>query len=117
MNYSYVMGVDSSIEILKEKGFNIETDGDNYMVSFSKNNSEIWETFISKHLEPGYWNEYLTDDGVVFLFHLESGIKKYVVYDYQNDEVLRFCEKLCECKFESIKSMLLGNHFYKNKIK
>ena len=114
MYYSYVMGIDSSIMELKEQGFIIQNDGDNYMVAFSKEKSMIWEEFIVNHLEIGYWNEYLTEKEVVFLFHLEDGIKKYKVYDYKNDEVLALCEKLCECKFESIKAMLIGNHYYKN---
>ena len=110
------MGIDSTINDLKNEGFIVEADGNNYMVSFSEDKSEIWETFISTHLKLGFWNEYLTDTGVVFLFHLQDGIKKYVVNDYENDEVLRLCEKLCKCKFESIKNMLRENHFYKDKI-
>lgn len=117
MNYSYVMGIDVLITELKKEGFIIESDGENYMVSFPKEKSDLWERFISQNLELGYWNEYLTDDGVVFLFNLEGRIKKYIVYDYDNEEVLKICEKLCECKFKSIKDMLIGNHFYKDKIK
>ena len=55
----------------------------------------------------------MTEDKVVILFHLEDGIKRYEVCDYQNNEVLALCEKLCECKFESLRAMLVGNHFYK----
>ena len=116
MNYSYVMGIDSLINVLKNQGFVVEVDGKNYMVSFPEDKTVIWENFISTHLELGYWNEYLTDVGVVFLFHLQDGIKKYIVNNYENDEVLGLCEKLCDCKFESIKNMLSGNHFYKDKI-
>ena len=116
MYHSYVMGIDSSIKALKFSGFTIEQDGTNYMVSFSKENASIWEEFISNHLEFGYWNEYLTESGVIFLFHLQEGIKRYVVDHYENEEVLNLCETLCECKFESMKSMLRGNHFYKDKI-
>ncbi len=112
MYHSYVMGVDDSILELKRQGFTIENDGDNYMVSFPASKSWIWEAYITKHLQLGYWNEYLTEDKVVFLFHLEDGIKKYEVYDFSNDEVLSLCEKLCECKFTSIRDMLVGNHFY-----
>lgn len=112
MNYSYVMGIDNSILILKEQGFIIENDGDNFMVSFEKDKSSIWEDYISKHLQLGYWNEYIQDGVVIFLFHLESGIERYEVYFYENSEVLALCEKLCECKFDSIYSMLKGNHFY-----
>lgn len=117
MNYSYVMGIDDSINVLEAQGFVIEKSRNNYMVSFPEDKTQIWENFITKHLELDYWNEYLTHNGVVFLFHLKDGIKKYVVYNYENAEVLKLCEKLCGRKFESIKSMLIGNHFYKDKIK
>lgn len=111
------MGIDETINALKEQGFQIEKDnGNNYMVSFEAHKANEWEEFISKHLEIGYWNEYLANDSVVFLFHLEDGFKKYIVENFENNDVLKLCEKLCECKFESIKSMLIGNHFYKDKI-
>lgn len=113
MYHSYVMGIDYTIMELRNQDFDVQKDGDNYMVSFQEEKSNIWEDFISKHLELGYWNEYLTEDRVVFLFHLENGIKRYEVYNFENNEVLALCEKLCECKFESIKAMLVGNHFYK----
>ncbi len=113
MNHSYVMGANDSIFELEKHGFTIEKEWNNYMVSFPIDKSNLWEEYISKHLELGYWNEYISENGVVtFLFHLKDGIKKYVVYFYSNDEVLALCEKLCECKFESIYAMLKGNHFY-----
>ena len=67
----------------------------------------------SEHLQFEYWNEYLIGDEVVFIFHIQDGIKKFKVENYENDEVLKLCEMLCECKFESIKDMILGNWFYK----
>jgi len=112
MNHSYVMGTDNSILELKKQGFIIENDGDNFMVSFEKEKASLYEEYISKHLQLGYWNEYIQDGVVIFLFHLECGIKRYEVYFYENNEVLALCENLCECKFESIYSMLKGNHFY-----
>ena len=33
-----------------------------------------------------YWNEYLTDDKIIFLFRLEDGFKRYEVKNYENDE-------------------------------
>lgn len=113
MYYSYAMGIDNRIMELVSQGFDIQNDGDNFMVSFPEEKSNVWEEFIKQYLELGYWNEYLTEDRVVFLFHLEDGIERYVVYNYENSEVLALCEKLCECKFESIREMLEGNHFYK----
>ncbi len=113
MNYSYVLGVGNSIMELASQGFAIKTDGDHYTVAFSSEKSAIWEDFISNHLELGYWNEYLTENSVVFLFHLEHGIQRYVVSDFHNDEVLALCEKLCECRFGSLREMLTGNPYYR----
>lgn len=113
MYHSYVMGIGESINALTAEGFEIRNDGSNYMVAFPKENCFRWEAFISNNLELGYWNEYLTEDGVVFLFHLDDGIRRYEVYNFDNDEVLALCERLCECKLESLKHMLTGNHYYK----
>ena len=113
MYHSYVMGADDSIYSLCEYGFVIEKEWNNYKVSFDNDKASMWENYISSHLQVGYWNEYITDGGVVvFLFHLDDGIKRYEVYFYENDEVLRLCERLCECEFESIYSMLKSNQFY-----
>lgn len=116
MYYSYVMGVNDSIKKLIEQGFTIENDGENFMVSFPKDRASDWENYISKHLKTGYWNEYLDGNIVVFLFHLQDGIKRFEVFDYSDDDVLKLCEKLCDRKFDSLKIMLSDNHFYKNKI-
>ena len=117
MYHTYVMGIDNSISELEKEGFIIENDGPNYKVSFPRNKSELWESFIKGHLEVEYWNEYLTEDKVVFLFHLQDGFKRYEVDNYVNDEVLHLCEELCNCGFESIKKMLSDNGFYKTIIK
>ena len=113
MYHSYVMGIDKSIFDLSQEGFIIQNDGDNFTISFTKNKATVWENFIKKHLEVEYWNEYLTDDKVVFLFHLQDGFKRFEVENFNNEEVLQLCEKLCNCKFESIKKMLSDNWFYK----
>lgn len=113
MYHSYVMGIDDAIYALAAEGFTIRNDGSNYMVAFPKEKCSQWEVFISNHLELGYWNEYLTEDRVVFLFRLEDGIRRYEVHNFDNDEVLYLCERLCECKFVSLRHMLTGNHYYK----
>lgn len=116
MNYSYAMGIGNAVEFLRNKGFVVEIFGNEYDVSFPKEKSEDWEEFIKNYLELNYWNEYLTDDGVIFIFHLEDGIKRYEVKDFRNDEVLSLCEKLFGGKFKSIKDMLKGNPYYSDKI-
>ncbi len=113
MCYSYAMGMDESIFELKKSDFNIERDGaDNYTVSFNNELAGVWEDFVCRNLKIGYWNEYLTEFGAVFIFNLENGFKRYEANNYLNDEALQLCERLCGRSFESIKSMLSDNHFY-----
>lgn len=116
MFYSYVMGIGDEILDLENKGFNINQYGNDYGVTFPSDKADVWEQFISHHLELGYWNEYLADNKIIFLFQLSDGLKRYEVYDFKDDEVLLLCEMLCKCKFQSIKAMLKENHFYKDKI-
>lgn len=115
MNYSYAMGVNDTVYELKSQGFTInKVDGD-YEVSFPRGKESIWEDYIKNNLKVEFWNEYISSEKVVFLFSLEDGIKKYVVYNYDNDEVLNLCRKLCNYDFESIYKMLIDNDFYKEK--
>lgn len=114
--YSYVMGVDESVLSLAKYGFDVKRDGENYTVTFSKDKASIWEDFVTKTLKREYWNEYFVDGKIVFLFRLRDGIKRYEVKNYENDEVLHLCEQLCECKFTSLKDMLLENWFYRENI-
>lgn len=111
--YSYVMGINKKISELKKQGFSIKKYGKDYAVIFSGGKSTLWENFISNNLDIGYWNEYLNEDKVIFIFRLPDGIRRFEVNNFTDPEVLALCEKLCDRKFGSIKSMLTENKFYK----
>lgn len=113
MYYSYVMGVGKDIFVLKKQGFKIKKRGSDFEVVFKPENVKTWEEFIVNNLQVGFWNEYLAGDKVVFLFNLQDGIHRYEVQDFENEEVLALCEKLCERDFGSIKNMLFTNKFYR----
>lgn len=66
--YSYVMGIDNSILLLNEQGFDIKPD----TVSFPKYKAAVWEEFIANHLQLEYWNEYLGDGNIIFCFILKT---------------------------------------------
>ena len=111
MNYSYVMGV-ADIQKLKENGFNIKTYGESYGVSFSDDKIKIFEEFIYKNLQNGFWNEYLGKEKV-FIFKFENGkIKRYVLNNENEEEILNLCSKFADNNFESITKMLKNNKFY-----
>ena len=111
MNYSYVMGI-PDINELRENGFNIKIYGENYGISFSDDKIKIFEEFICKNLQNGFWNEYLGKEKV-FIFKSEnSEIKRYVLNNDNEEEILNLCSKFAEYKFESITKMLKDNKFY-----
>ena len=116
--YSYAMGVSKDIYKLKGYGFIIKEDDGDYMVSFSENKSYLWEEFICRELKSGFWNEYIGDNKIVFIFKFENGeIKKYIFDDSNNTEILNLCCEFANTKFGSIKEMILGNKFYKETVK
>ena len=111
MNYSYVMGI-PDINELRENGFNIKTYGENYGISFPDDKIKIFEEFICKNLQKGFWNEYLGKEKV-FIFKSEnSEIKRYVLNNDNEEEILNLCSKFADYKFESITKMLNDNEFY-----
>lgn len=111
MNYSYVMGI-NNIEALKQENLKIKSFGNNYGVIFDDNKIELFEKYICETLENGFWNEYLGKDKV-FIFKFKNGeIKKYVLNNDNEKEILKLCCEFAECEFESIEKMLRDNRFY-----
>lgn len=111
MNYSYVMGI-NNIDILKKDNFKIKSFGNNYGIIFDDNKIELFEKYICETLENGFWNEYLGKDKV-FIFKFKNGeIKKYVLNNNNEKEILKLCQEFAECEFESIDKMLRDNSFY-----
>lgn len=116
MIYSYVIGIGKEIKTLKKQGFKIKKDKTNYQVTFPEDKTKFWEDFIMDNLNVGYWNEYITNNKVVFLFHLQDGFHRYEINDLNNQEILELCRELSGQNFESLESMLANNKFYKKLI-
>ena len=111
MNYSFVMGV-NDINTLKENNFNIKSLDEDYGVTFTDEQINIFEEYIYNYLENGFWNEYLGKEKV-FIFKFNNGeIKKYILNDENEKEILKLCCEFAEYEFESIDSMLRDNSFY-----
>ena len=111
MNYSYIMGV-NNIDVLKQNNFKIKHFKNDYGVIFDDNEVELFEKYICETLENGFWNEYLGKDKV-FIFKSKDGeIKKYVLNNDNEKEILKLCCEFAKCEFESIDKMLRDNEFY-----
>lgn len=112
MNYSYVMGIDN-IDQLNNSGCIINKYGKNYGVIFSNDKKNLFEKFIIENLNNGFWNEYLGDNKV-FIFKFKNGdVKKYILSDENQNEILELCRMFANYNFISIEDMLRNNKFYK----
>lgn len=116
--YSYLMGANEKILKLIEMDFKIdEVDGD-YEVIFPKEKTGLYEDFILKNLQPGFWNEYINNETMVFMFRHKDGKFQKITLNHDNENmILNLCCGFANTKFTSIKDMVLGNDFYKNNIK
>ncbi len=113
-NFSYLMGVDN-IDKLKENNFEIKLYDSGYGVSFKSDKAKIFEDYIYETLKNGFWNEYLGKEKI-FIFKFKDGrIKKYILNNENEKEILKLCEEFADCKFESIDKMLRDNMFYAEK--
>jgi len=111
LNYSYIMGIDN-VDKLENNNFQLESYGNNYGVSFVDDKLNIFEEYIYETLKKGFWNEYLGKEKV-FIFKFKNGeIKKYILNDDNEQEILKLCCEFANCEFESINKMLRDNSFY-----
>ena len=114
MNYSYVMGV-NNIKQLEQEGFSIEKIGNSYGITFNDDKRTNFEEYIIDNLNPGFWNEYLGKEKV-FIFKFKNGeVKKYILNNENEKEILELCNKFANFEFESINKMLKDNSFYSKK--
>ena len=77
--YSYVKGFSPDSRELAEAGFVWKQDGENAELAFPGEKASLWENYVAAHLPCGYWNEYLQEDSVVFLFQLPDGFRRILI--------------------------------------
>ena len=112
MNYSYLMGIDN-IDKLINLGISIKRYDKDYGIIFTNDQIPLFEDFIYQNLKIGFWNEYLGENKV-FMFKFKNGeVKKYILTEKNQEEVLNLCRIFANYKFPSIDAMLRDNEFYR----
>ena len=111
MNYSYVMEIDN-VDKLSSLGLSIKKYGEDYGIIFSNEQIPLFEDFICQNLKNGFWNEYLGENKV-FIFKFGNGeVKKYILTEENQEEILKLCRTFANYEFSSIDTMLRDNEFY-----
>ncbi len=115
--FSYAMGINERIINLDKNKFKINDDESDYEIIFNKEDTFLYEKFIVENLEVGYWNEYIIDDKIVFMFkEIDGLLNKYVLSEENNEQILNKCSKFAEANFASIRQMFLDTPFYSDKL-
>jgi len=111
---SFVMGVDEIDDKLKQLGVSFEkTETANYKVTIPEEKLQIYEDFVKENLKPGFWNEYVNGDEIVFIFKDKQGeVSRYVYGEDNEKRILDLTEKYFGSRFESIEQMLATNDWY-----
>lgn len=111
---SFLMGVDGIDDELTNHGFEFEkTESGNYKVIIPEDKTEEYERFVEERMKPGFWNEYINGNEIVFIFKDKVGQVSHYIYSEENEEqLLNLTEEYFGSRFESIEKMLAGNDWY-----
>jgi len=98
MYLSYLMGADQ-ISDQESAAFGIEilekTDSGSRKLKIPSEKIEQYKKLIRDKITAGFWNEFLDENGIHFIFKLENGeIKEYTLSPGNEQEIDNLCAKL-----------------------
>ncbi len=120
MARSYIMGqkniTQEDVTLLGGRVDSV-TDSGHLCIEFPISKCEHFEKLIVDKMEQGFWNEYLTNDEIIFLFKEKNGeIKRFVLGDDNAHEICvignRFNEQPKPLQSETAWSWLANNEWY-----
>ena len=95
---SYLMGAENiKDQDLTDLGIDIveKTDSGSRKLRIPKEKVEGYKTLIREKMTPGFWNEFLNENGIHFIFKLEDGdTKEYTLSPENEQEIDNLCAKL-----------------------
>ena len=117
--YSYLMGGNDKVLELTKYGFKInQNERGSYEIIFPSTMERKFEKYVLNNLKPGFWNEWLNNERVYFLFRFKNGdFRGYELSEKNEEEILKLCKAFANTDFKSIKDMLMENEFYGTYIK
>lgn len=117
---SYLMGVGNIDDKIKKLGIiiNSKTSKGDYRLTIPKDKLSEYEKMAVSELKPGYWNEYIVDDEIIFNFkHPDLNIERFVYKKgIEKDieaRIIELCNKFSDSNDESIEYIVFNNDWYK----
>lgn len=98
MYLSYLMGAKNiTDEDLIGLGFEVvgKTDSGSRKLKIPTERIEDYRNLIREKMDPGFWNEFLDEDSIHFIFKLKNGeIKEYTLSPENEQEIDKLCAEL-----------------------
>lgn len=95
MYLSYLMGAkDITDQELVDLGIEIvgKTESGNRKLKIPSEKIDEYKTLIREKMEPGFWNEFLDENGIHFIFKFKNGdLKEYTLSPENEQEIDRLC--------------------------
>jgi len=121
--FSYLMGADQiSDSELGEIGVEITSkpDSDSRTLKISEQSLERYEELISDKLDPGFWNDIVSEKRILFIFKFTDGsVKRFELSKKNQSEIAQLCHDFNGDPLEKtsdILAYLAGNDFYADTI-
>ena len=120
-NISYIMGqqdiTQPDIEAIGGKIVSV-TSGGHLCVVFPLESAADYEKLIAKKMRPGFWNEYVNEHEVVFIFkHGEGALERHVLDSSTDKTIRQLGDKFLSQPYDPEKSTwdwLYDNSWYKD---
>lgn len=97
MYLSYLMGAgEITNQDLTDLGIEIvgKTESGNRKLKIPSESIEEYKNLIRIKMDPGFWNEFLDEYGIYFIFKFENGdIKDYILSPENEQEIDNLCAK------------------------
>jgi len=85
-------------------------------LKISKENIGAYKALVAEKMTLGFWNEFLDEEGIYFIFKLENGdIKEYMLSPSNEQEIDELCAKLnneSPDKTANVYKYIAENDFY-----
>lgn len=98
MYLSYLMGgEDITDKDLSDLGIKIvrKTESGNREIKIPQDTIERYKDLVREKMTAGFWNEFMNEKEIYFIFKLESGeLKEYVLSPENEQEIDKLCAKL-----------------------
>lgn len=93
-----------------------KTESGSYKLNIPSDSIAKYQKLIQQKLDPGFWNEYIGPEKIVFIFKFKDGeVQKFIYSDKKEAEIAKLCTEFSGDPIEKTSNLLAylaANDFY-----